>query len=103
MSRIATITTILTLAAAPAAPAAQDLRSPDARDLSTPSITRVVDLRSPDARDVFTAPTQVAADTSDNTPSAWAFGAIAAAALASCAGLGLMLRRHRQVGRPVGV
>jgi hypothetical protein len=102
MSRIATITTIVALGLVPAAAAAQDLRSPDARDLSRPAITKVIDLRTPDARDVFTSPTARPATSNGHGLSAWAIVGIAAASLGSCGLLVLMTRRYRQVGRPVG-
>ena len=124
MSRIATLTAVLTMLVAPAAFAGQDLRSPDVRDIAGPV---KVDLRSPDAaspmanvatpvaralrsphgRDRFSpsARAVVAAQPTDN-PSAiglWGVLGIIAAALAASAVLVAMLRRHRQVGGPVGV
>jgi hypothetical protein len=102
MSRIATITTVAALALVPAAAAAQDLRSPDTRDLSRPAITKVIDLRTPDARDVFTSPTARPATSNGHGLSAWAIVGIAAASLGSCGRLVRMTRRYRQVGRPVG-
>jgi hypothetical protein len=119
MSRIATLTAVLTMVVAPAAFAGPtDLRSPDVRDIATPA---VVDLRSPDAIDpvqvagqdlrspdavdgfVATAPTAQAAPSDGADVSPWAITGLVAAALAACGSLAVMLRRHRQVGRAVGV
>jgi hypothetical protein len=117
MSRIATLTAVLTMAVAPTAFAGQDLRSPDVRDIATPAVVDLrspdaadpvqvtgLDLRSPDARDVFVPPTPVTAaePASSDTP-VWGVIALIMAALAAGAALVVMLRRHRQVGRPVGV
>jgi hypothetical protein len=120
MSRIATLTAVLTMLVAPAAFAGQDLRSPDAVHGVTSSHTvttfhpvtttypvQIVgqDLRSPDAVDGFvaTTPTPQAAPSDGGDISPWAIAGLVAAALAACASLAVMLRRHRQVGRPVGV
>jgi hypothetical protein len=121
MSRIATLATVLTMLVAPAAFAGPtDLRSPDSVDRATPAN---IDLRSPDARNVFTAPTaQVDLRTPDAVngfvsptatakPSAthdgglswWAFVAIIGGAFCACGLLTVLLRRHLDVGRPVGV
>jgi len=102
MSRIATAVAVAALAITPAAAIAQDLRSPDTKDLSQPTATKVVDLRTPDARDVFVQPhaAQRAKPSTDGSP--WAVVGIAAAALACSAAFGAFLRHHRQVGRPVG-
>jgi hypothetical protein len=121
MSRIATLTAVLTMLVAPTALAGPiDLRSPDVKDAATPTVTKV-DLRSPDTVDVFTQPVgQIdlrspdavdvftpAAPVSNAAPSDggfnWDIVALIAAALAACAGLAVMLRRHLDVGRPVGV
>jgi hypothetical protein len=121
MSRIATLTAVLTMVVAPAAFASPaDLRSPDARDAAaSAAITKIdlrspdaadpvqvvgVDLRSPDARDVFvpSAPATAPQPASSDTP-VWGVIALIMAALVASAALVVMLRRHRQVGRPVGV
>jgi hypothetical protein len=104
MSRIATLTAVLTMLVAPAAFAGQDLRSPDARDAARPAVTQI-DLRSPDAIDTFVAPTPApqAAPSDGGDVSPWAIAGLVAAALAACVSLAAMLRRHRQVGRAVGV
>jgi hypothetical protein len=128
MSRIATLTAVLTMLVAPTALAGPaDLRSPDAKDAVARAAVTKVDLRSPDAVDVFTKP---AASIDRRSPDAvtafvpsgrnlspsvspqtapsdggfdWGIVALIAAALAACAGLAVMLRRHLGVGRPVGV
>ena len=123
MTRIATLTAVLTMIVAPTALAGPvDLRSPDAKDAATPAVTKV-DLRSPDSVDGFTkpvarvdlrspdavvavspsTPAPQVASSNDGNLSSWALLAIVAAALAACAGLAVMVRRHLDVGRPVGV
>jgi hypothetical protein len=120
MSRIATLTAVLTMIVAPTAFAGPvDLRSPDARDAVARAPVTKVDLRSPDA----VTPVQVTASGQDlrspdaivgfapsvspqSTPADdgfnWGILGVVAAALAACAGLAVMLRRHLHVGRPVG-
>jgi len=121
MSRIATLAAVLTMVVAPAAFAGPaDLRSPDTSDAAAPAQT---DLRSPDARTVFTAPaaridlrspdavngfvspaaTANPSATHDGGLSWWAFVAIIGGAFLACGLLTVMLRRHLDVGRPVGV
>jgi hypothetical protein len=126
MSRIATLAAVLTMVVAPAAFAGPaDLRSPDTVDRATPA---QIDLRTPDSRVVFTSPvaqtdlrspdaatpfvpaghtvspvTSQPSAGNDNGVSTWAILAIIAGALGACALLAVMLRRHFQVGRPVGV
>jgi hypothetical protein len=88
------------------APAAHvDLRSPDAVTGFTAPAARV-DLRSPDAVNGFVSPSpasQPSAADNGSDISVWAILAIVAGALGACALLAVMLRRHFQVGRPVGV
>ena len=119
MSRIATLTAVLTMLVAPAAFAGQDLRSPDARDVvartavtkidlrspdaATPVQAAGQDLRSPDARDVFVSPASTPQAAPDGGGSVWMIIGLIAAAIAACTALAVMLRRHLQVGRPVGV
>ena len=121
MSRIATLTAVLTMLVAPTAFAGPvDLRSPDAQDAAAPTVTKVdlrspdtvtpvritasgQDLRSPDAIDVFSPAVPVPAATPSDGGFNWGIVALIAAALAACAGLAVMLRRHLDVGRPVGV
>jgi hypothetical protein len=132
MSRIATLTAVLTMAVAPAAFAGPvDLRSPDThdaahagqtqfyngQDLRSPDATTPVkvvpaaqDLRSPDAVEGFLpaghnlSPSAAPQSSpSDGNLSTWGIVALIAAALAACAGLAVLLRRHLDVGRPVGV
>jgi hypothetical protein len=121
MSRIATLAAVLTMVVAPAAVAGPtDLRAPDQQVASQP---KPIDLRTPDSRVVFTAPAanvdlrspdavngfvQPAASPQtssggSNDVSTWAILAIVAGALGACALLAVMLRRHFQVSRPVGV
>jgi hypothetical protein len=119
MSRIATLTAVLTMIVAPTAFAGSiDLRSPDARDAVAGAAVTQVDLRSPDAA----TPVQITASGQDlRSPDAtvgfatsaspqpapaddgfnWGILGIVVAALAACAGLAVMLRRHLHV-RPVG-
>jgi hypothetical protein len=120
MSRIATLTAVLTMLVAPAALAGQDLRSPDTRDIAGPvtvdlrspdaaspmpnAATPVTqDLRSPDARDVFAKPASKPQATPSDGGADWGIIGLIAGALAACAALAVVLRRHLQVGRPVGV
>ena len=126
MSRIATFAAVLTMVVAPAAFAGPiDLRSPDARDAATPAVTTVdlrspdavtpvqvaasgQDLRSPDARDVFTpaghnlSPSVAPKPAPSDGGFDWGILGIVAAALAACGALAVMLRRHLDVGRPLG-
>lgn len=119
MSRIATLTAVLTMVLAPTALAYPDLRSPDARDAAAGAPVTTVDLRSPDAVTPVqtTAPVQdlrspdatvaFAASASPQSVPAddgfnWGVLAIVGAALAACAALALMLRRHFHVGPAVG-
>ena len=122
MSRIATLTAVLTMIVAPAAFAdgPATLRSPDTQDAATRAVTNIVqrtpdtatpvritasgqDLRSPDAIDVFSPSAPVSAAAPSDGGFNWGIVAVIAAALAACAGLAVMLRRHLDVGRPVGV
>jgi hypothetical protein len=120
MSRIATLTAVLTMIVAPTALAGSiDLRSPDARDAVARAGVTKVDLRSPDAA----TPVQITASGQDlRSPDAtvgfatsaapqaaptvdgfnWGILGIVAAALAACAALAVMLRRHTHVRPPVG-
>jgi hypothetical protein len=109
MSRIATLTAVLTMAVAPAAFAGSiDLRAPDQQTREHAAQTKFygtqIDLRSPDAVNGFVAPAAGPQSTSSggNDLSPWAYTGILVAALAACAGLGVMLRRHRHVGGPLG-
>jgi hypothetical protein len=128
MSRIATLTAVLTMIVAPAAFAGPaDLRSPDAPAAATPTVTKIdlrspdavtpvqitapgQDLRSPDTRQVFVPSSGVVpspaalpqASPSDDGFN-WGILGVVAAALAACAALAVMLRRHLAVGRAVGV
>ena len=99
----ATIAVIAALAPAGAnARLAQDLRSPDARDVAQPKVV-VQDLRSPDARDVATrAPHAIApARVIDSSPSGfdWGDAAIGAGGAAGLvlliAGTGTAVMRRR--------
>ena len=103
MSRIATLTAVLTMLVAPAAFAGQDLRSPDTRDVVARTAVTKIDLRSPDARDVFVSPASTLQAAPDGGGSVWIIIGLIAAAIAACTALAVMLRRHLQVGRPVGV
>ena len=131
MSRIATLTAVLTMIVAPAAFATPaDYRSPDAQDAATTVFTKPIgavdlrspdaaapvritasgqDLRSPDAADVFLpaghdrAPSASPQSSPSDGGFNWGIVALIAAALAACAGLAVMLRRHLDVGGPVGV
>lgn len=109
MSRIATLTAVLTMLVAPAAFAGPiDLRSPDA--VTPVRITASgQDLRSPDAVTAFVPTGRTLSPSVSSQPapadggSDWGIAALIAAAIAACAGLAVMLRRHLDVGRPVGV
>jgi hypothetical protein len=121
MSRIATLAAVLTMVVAPAAIAGPaDLRSPDVRDSAAPAQIDLrspdavngftapaarIDLRSPDAVNGFVSPTATAEPSAphDGGLSWWAFVAIIGAAFIACGLLTVLLRRHLDVGRPVGV
>ena len=109
MSRIATITAVLSMLVAPAAFARPaDLRAPDQQ--VPPAAVSAVDLRSPDAVDVFVPsgrvpqPTLAPQSAPDDGLSTWAIVGFALAALGSCGGLVVLVRRSlRASGRPAHV
>jgi hypothetical protein len=104
-TRIATtVATVVALSAPSAALAQQDLRSPDAKDISsTRTVARSVDLRSPDAQDAA-LPRTIVVRPAPATPPLhagleWADAGIGAAGMLGLilAGTGgaVLVRRHR--------
>jgi len=114
MTRIATLTAALTMALAPAAFAGPaDYRAPDTHTAERAAQTQVYagqDLRSPDAREVFVPSSGVVKiepvtkpQTSSPDISTWGIVGILTGTLAAGGLLAVMLRRHRQAGRPLSV
>jgi hypothetical protein len=79
-----------------------DLRSPDARDVFTTPAAQV-DLRTPDAVDTFVAPSATTQSEPSDGGFNWGIVGIIFAAFAACGALVVMLRRHLDTGRPLGV